>query len=166
MKKTHRQNENIFNQDLFDTVAGWVTSEIETIIEQRSEYERKTDFEKSIWDSYHIAIRQQKQRLLKPVSQEYLKYNVEERILPSYIINEAIWPIAAEATKLAIGKALNDQAITTELTEERKEEIYQHALETAIHYIEQTQKQPMTIFDKFKKALGFNQDIPKLRKLK
>jgi len=163
MKKTHHQNGNGFYHELFDTVAGWVTAEIGTIIEQRSEEKRLTDFEKSIWASFHTAIRQQQHQFLNSVPS---KFNVREWITPSYIINEAIWPIVADATVLAIGKVLNGQAITDELIKERKEEIYNYALETAIHHIEQTQKQPMTIIDKLKKALGFNQDIPKLRQPK
>lgn len=168
VKKNSPSNAgNSLRLQLLDTVAGWVTSEIATIISQKGDGESRTDFEKSILARWRIADSQQHQRFSNSIPS---KVNVMEWIPRDEFIDnavsETIWHIALAATELAIAKKLNGQAITAGLPEEKKKEIYSFALETTIHYIEQTQKQPMTIIGKLKKVLGFNQNIPKLRQPK
>ena len=160
-KNSSSSNRNSPLQELLESVASSVACEIETIVSQKCDGEMQTDFEKSILARWYKA---ENKRLLRPPSpNEHIDWMTKVEFI-GYTARETVWPLALSATELAISKKLDGQAITDGLINEKKEAIYNYALEITILYIEQVQNQPMTLVDKFKKILGFNQGIPKLRK--
>lgn len=162
-KNLSSSNSNTPLQELLESVASSIACEIETIVSQKTDEEMKTDFEKSILARWYKA---ENKRLLRPASpNEHIDWMTKGEFI-GFTAREAVWPLALSATELAIGKELNGQAITDGLINEKKGDIYNHALEMTILYIEQPKNKPVTIIDKLKKTLGVNQGVPKLRQPK